>query len=231
MVALAALSMWLGPRGARKANGFTYGPIAEVAILFAGIFTTMVPALALLEAHGGELGLDRPWQFFLASGALSSVLDNAPTYLTFLQTELGALDQEQIDAAANELEQMAAANTIEVRNSLRPPEVKQAVEAMVKYHPTDVKRGKLRRAQVEVAFLVGVPARNVFLVAISLGAVFFGACTYIGNGPNFMVKSIADSHGAKTPSFITYVWKYSIPILIPTYALVWWVFLKESPHL
>jgi Na+/H+ antiporter NhaD/arsenite permease-like protein len=68
------------------------------------------------------------------------------------------------------------------------------------------------------------------LVAISLGAVFFGACTYIGNGPNFMVKSIADSHGATTPSFVVYVLKYSLPILIPTYILVWWIFLRASPH-
>jgi len=231
MLAAAVGSKWLTRDEPYNRNEFSYAAIKEVAILFIGIFSTMAPALQWLQANADRMPLKTPGQYYFTCGGLSSVLDNAPTYLTFLQTELGALDQEQIDAAANELEQMAAANTIEVRNSLRPPEVKQAVEAMVKYHPTDVKRGKLRRAQVEVAFLVGVPARNVFLVAISLGAVFFGACTYIGNGPNFMVKSIADSHGAKTPSFITYVWKYSIPILIPTYALVWWVFLKESPHL
>ena len=64
-------------------------------------------------------------------------------------------------------------------------------------------------------------------MAISLGSVFFGACTYIGNGPNFMVKSIADSHGARTPSFTGYIVKYTLPILIPTYLLVWWVFLRS----
>jgi Na+/H+ antiporter NhaD/arsenite permease-like protein len=84
MVAIALLSYWVGPKEARSANGFSWGPIVEVAILFAGIFITMVPALALLEARGNDLGLEAPWQFFWVTGVLSSVLDNAPTYLTFL---------------------------------------------------------------------------------------------------------------------------------------------------
>ena len=130
----------------RKANRFTFHPILEVAALFAGIFVTMLPALDLLRARGAELGVREPWQFFWATGALSSFLDNAPTYLTFL-------------ALAQGLGQ--------------PAEV------------------------------VGVP--HATLVAISLGAVFMGANTYIGNGPNFMVRSIAEERGVKMPSFGGYM--------------------------
>ncbi len=84
IVALAALSLKLTPARIRRANGFSAGPMVEVAVLFAGIFLTMVPALDLLRLRGDELGVRAPWQFFWASGALSSFLDNAPTYLTFL---------------------------------------------------------------------------------------------------------------------------------------------------
>jgi len=84
IVALAVLSLWLTPRGIRRDNGFSAGPMLEVAALFAGIFLTMIPALELLRERGGELGVREPWQFFWASGILSSFLDNAPTYLTFL---------------------------------------------------------------------------------------------------------------------------------------------------
>ena len=150
MVGLAIASILLGPRPARKANAFTYGPIVEVAILFAGIFITMVPALALLEARGAELGLTHPWQFFLVTGGLSSVLDNAPTYLTFLSTALGL----HMDAG-----------------------------------------------QSAVVTLTDGTVPSLFLTAISVGAVFMGANTYIGNGPNFMVKAIAEEVGYAMPSF------------------------------
>jgi Na+/H+ antiporter NhaD/arsenite permease-like protein len=84
IVALAVLSLRLTPRQIRRDNGFSAGPMIEVAVLFAGIFLTMIPALDLLRLRGDELGVRAPWQFFWASGALSSFLDNAPTYLTFL---------------------------------------------------------------------------------------------------------------------------------------------------
>jgi Na+/H+ antiporter NhaD/arsenite permease-like protein len=160
MVACTLASVRVGPKDARTANGFTWGPITEVAILFAGIFVTMVPALALLEARGDELGLDRPWQFFLVSGVLSSVLDNAPTYLTFL----------------------TAARSLGLAS--------------------------------EVA---GVPA--AFLTAISLGAVLMGANTYIGNGPNFMVKAIAEESGYKMPLFFGYA-AQAVVILTPIYVVI-----------
>jgi len=89
IVALAALSLWLTARRIRRDNGFSAGPMLEVAALFAGIFLTMIPALELLRERGGGLGVRAPWQFFWASGILSSFLDNAPTYLTFLALAQG----------------------------------------------------------------------------------------------------------------------------------------------
>jgi len=165
MIGLTIASVVLGPRPARKANGFTYGPILEVAILFAGIFVTMVPALALLESRGSELGLDQPWQFFLITGGLSSMLDNAPTYLTFLSTAMGL---DFADAGLTMLELTDGA----------------------------------------------VP--EIFLVAISTSAVFMGANTYIGNGPNFMVKAIAEDSGYKMPSFFGFAAK-AVLTLSPIY--------------
>ncbi len=164
MVGLAALSFASAGPELRRANQFSFAPILEVAALFAGIFLTMLPALDLLRARGAGLGVREPWQFFWAAGALSSFLDNAPTYLTFLALAQG-LDL--------------------------PPEV------------------------------VGVSHR--VLVAISLGAVFMGANTYIGNGPNFMVRAIAESRGVRMPSFGGYM-IYSLLVLIPTFVLVTLVF-------
>ena len=89
IVALAALSLWRTPRAIRRANEFTAAPMVEVAVLFFGIFLTMLPALELLRLRGHELGVRQTWQFFWASGALSSFLDNAPTYLTFLALAQG----------------------------------------------------------------------------------------------------------------------------------------------
>ena len=89
IVALAALSFWRTPRAIRRANEFTWSPMVEVAVLFFGIFLTMIPALELLRLRGGDLGVRQTWQFFWASGALSSFLDNAPTYLTFLALAQG----------------------------------------------------------------------------------------------------------------------------------------------
>lgn len=157
MLGLALVSAIVLPREPRRQNRFGYGPIIEVAVLFAGIFITMVPALALLEARGSELGLDSPVHFFLVTGGLSSVLDNAPTYLTFL----------------------AAAQGMQLADEV-----------------------------------VGVP--NAYLVAISVSAVFMGANTYIGNGPNFMVKAIADDAGYRTPSFFGYAWR-ALLLLTPVY--------------
>jgi len=166
MIALAALSLWRTPEAIRRANGFTSYPIAEVAVLFFGIFLTMIPALELLRGRGGELGVREPWQFFWAAGMLSSFLDNAPTYLTFLALAqgLGLADQ-----------------------------------------------------------VVGVT--HAVLAAISVGAVFMGANTYIGNAPNFMVKAIAEEAKVPMPSFLGYM-VYSGAVLLPLFGAVTLVFFR-----
>ncbi len=147
----------------RQKNHFTWGAIKEVAVLFAGIFITMQPALMLLKSMGGSLGLTRPVQMFWVTGALSSFLDNTPTYLVFLTTS-GAMDYSQ-----------GIATTL----------------------------GKIP---------VGM------LTAISCGAVFMGANTYIGNAPNFMVKAISDENGIHMPSFFGYI-LWSLCILVPVFIL------------
>jgi len=164
IAALAGLSLWQTPRRIRRANGFTAHPIGEVATLFLGIFITMIPALELLRTRGGELGVREPWQFFWAAGTLSSFLDNAPTYLTFL----------------------ALGRALGLAN--------------------------------EVAGL-----SHDVLAALSAGSVFMGANTYIGNAPNFMVKSIAEEARVRMPSFFGYM-AYSGAVLLPLFGLVTWLF-------
>ena len=166
MVAVSALSLALTSRAVREANRFTFHAIAEVAALFAGIFVTMLPALDVLHAHGRDLGLTQPWHFFWSAGLLSSFLDNAPTYLTF----------------------------VAIAQSLGLP--------------------------AEVAGMT-----HQVLAAISAGAVFMGANTYIGNGPNFMVRSIAEERGIKMPSFLGYM-GYSGAVLIPVFIVITLVFFR-----
>ncbi len=174
---LGALSLLMVRDETRIANRFSFQPIAEVAVLFAGIFAAMLPALAILEARGDQLGLRQPWQFFWATGSLSSFLDNAPTYLTFAATASGLMGTE-----AGHLDQLLLATREGIRGEM-------------------------------------------LLTGISVGAVFMGANSYIGNGPNFMVKAIAEEAGVKMPSFFGYM-KYSIGILIPLFMLVTLIFFR-----
>jgi Na+/H+ antiporter NhaD/arsenite permease-like protein len=178
IAALAAASLATTEASIRRANHFTWGPILEVAAVFAGVFVTMVPALKVLEAHGAALGLSRPWHFVWASGLLSSVLDNAPTYLTFVSLAVGVLNQGGAGLTADDL-------------------------GRVVQHP----QGAL------------------YLAAVSCGAVFMGANTYIGNGPNFMVKDMAERRGVSMPSFFGYM-LWSLPVLVPLFVLVTLVFFR-----
>ena len=172
------LSWNFTPREIRQENEFTWFPIIEVAYLFAGIFMTIIPALEILKAgeHGALAFLiktvSEPVHYFWATGALSSFLDNAPTYLTFFNSALGQLLPGVPEATA--------------------------VQDLMTTH-------------------------KVYLEAISAGAVFMGANTYIGNAPNFMVRSIAEESGIKMPSFFGYM-VYSIFILIPMFTLVSLIF-------
>jgi Na+/H+ antiporter NhaD/arsenite permease-like protein len=167
MVLIALLAYRSTPREFHKENDFSWGPIVEVVVVFAGIFATMIPALALLNQHGKDLGLTEPWHFFWATGILSSFLDNAPTYLTFTSTASGLL-------------------------------------------------GTNGHALHE---LVTNPHGAQLLKGIALGAVCMGANTYIGNGPNFMVKAIAEESGTRMPSFFGYM-LYSALILIPLFLIL-----------
>jgi Na+/H+ antiporter NhaD/arsenite permease-like protein len=169
------LSLTLTPDEHREANGFTWDPIAEVAILFAGIFACIIPVLAMLQAgKDGAFawllalvtnsdGMPHDVAYFWLTGVLSEFLDNAPTYLVFFELAGG-------DAKA----------------------------------------------------LMGPLAST--LAAISMGAVYMGSLTYIGNAPNLMVYAIAVERGIKMPSFFGYLLRASI-IMLPVLALVTFVFV------
>jgi Na+/H+ antiporter NhaD/arsenite permease-like protein len=179
VLVLAALaSLWLTPDQHRAANGFTFEPILEVALLFAGIFVCAVPVLAMLAAgHDGAFG----WllaavtapnggphvvAYFWLTGILSAILDNAPTYLVFFK--------------------LAGGNAADLMGPL-----------------------------------------SGALAAISMGAVYMGALTYIGNAPNFMIYAIATERGIKMPSFFGYM-AWSIVVLAPVFALITYLFV--APH-
>jgi Na+/H+ antiporter NhaD/arsenite permease-like protein len=179
LIGMGLLSLAATRREVRAGNEFTWAPILEVAYLFAGIFITIIPALAILKA--GDKGalawliqsVNTPAHYFWATGALSSFLDNAPTYLTFFNSALG------------------------------------------KFYPG------LPEAQAVSGLIV---EKIPYLAAISAGAVFMGANTYIGNAPNFMVKSIAEEAGVKMPSFFGYMFKYSIPVLVVLFVVITFIF-------
>ncbi|MCX6136466.1 MAG: sodium:proton antiporter [Ignavibacteriales bacterium] len=175
MIAAAIGSYYTTAKSVHTKNDFNFQPIREVAILFVGIFATMIPALDWLTLNSRTLGLETPAQFYWGSGLLSSFLDNAPTYLNFLTAAFG-------------LHGMSVENPA---------------------HMT--------------AFLND---HWQFVQAVSLGSVFFGACTYIGNGPNFMVKSIAEQSGVAMPTFFGYIVKFTLVYLLPIYGVVWFLFFR-----
>ena len=173
MLAAAAGSYFTTKKSVHAANGFNFHPAIEVAVLFAGVFATMIPALAWLDHNAGSLlgHNPSPGTFYFGTGTLSALLDNAPTYLGFLSALAGVTGGKDITALLAD--------------------------------------------------------HGAHLIAISVGAVFFGAATYIGNGPNFMVKSIAEQTGVRTPTFVEFVWKFSLPFLLPVLVLVWALFFKS----
>ena len=174
LLSLTFMSLYTTKRRVRYGlNKFSWAPIIEVAVLFLGIFTTMTPALAYLNANAASLGLDATWQFYYSTGLLSSFLDNTPTAVAFHSVATG-LTPDQMAVFGGEM-------------------------------------------------MAGIP--EILLEAICLGSVFFGAMTYIGNGPNFMVKAIAEENGIKMPSFFGYMLRFSLIVLLPVYILVQLIFL------
>jgi Na+/H+ antiporter NhaD/arsenite permease-like protein len=169
---IIGVSLQITPKRVREANAFHYGPLREVALLFIGIFITMVPAIEALSHAAPHLPVDSTPGLFLMTGALSSVLDNAPTYLIF-----ASLAADRAGFAGD-------------------------LHALATHAPQ-------------------------LLAAVSIGAVFMGANTYIGNGPNLLVKAVAEGAGAarvKMPNFLAYAATATL-ILTPVYALVIWLIL------
>jgi len=99
----------------------------------------------------------------------------------------------------------------------------------LKYHADHLASRHVGEEEIDVAFLLGNVKYNSYLLAISVGAVFFGANTYIGNGPNFMVKSIAEQQKVQAPTFLGYLFKYTVPFMLPMLVAVWWVFFRRGP--
>jgi len=172
MLAAALGSYFTTPKAIHAANHFDFHPLREVVILFAGIFATMMPALDWLGANAREIfGANPPPGIcFWSAGGLSAILDNAPTYLVFLNALLGATGAPGISSLLN---QHAGA-----------------------------------------------------LLAVSVGSVFFGAATYIGNGPNFMIKTVAEQEKICAPRFLEFVWKFALPFLLPALAALWLIFFR-----
>ncbi len=186
MFAVAFLAYRTADKEAMRGNEFNFEPIKEVAFLFIGIFSTMIPALDLIgayaESHAAEFSVSR---FYWMTGALSGVLDNAPTYLNFLAGSMGKFGSD--------------IGSVE------------AVRGFASGMPSPIE---------------GDVPSDVYLLAISVAAVFFGAMTYIGNAPNFMVKNIAEQADTEVPGFVEYVYKYSLPVLVPVFAVIWFIFFN-----
>lgn len=223
MVASAAAAYLTTSQEVHEANDFNFHPIREVAILFAGIFATMMPALDWLQANSSLLGAPTVSMYYWLSGSLSSVLDNAPTYLSFLSAALGSMVDPQL---ADQVQ--AALATAASGSGAAPPDAVASMVAFLREHlPAATANGTVSRNQIELACLLGHPDLARFIVAISVGSVFFGANTYIGNGPNFMVKAIAEQQRVDTPTFLGYIVRYTLPVMLPMLAVVWLLFFRS----
>lgn len=189
MIGAAVASYFLTRPQIHQANEFNFEPVKEVAILFIGIFATMLPTLDWLAANAKTLVIPSPSFFYWATGFLSGFLDNAPTYYTFLTAAMGVfVSPETLEKLRQLNPDSAALDRVKIAHMLMNPEMAKAI------------------------------------IAISMGSVFFGALTYIGNGPNFMVKSIAHHNKVHTPTFIGYLTGFAIPFLLPVLTIIWFVF-------
>jgi Na+/H+ antiporter NhaD/arsenite permease-like protein len=217
MIAAAVGSYLTTKKSIHQANDFNFHPIQEVAILFVGIFLTMIPALDWLQQNATQVlgAAPKPAMFYWGSGILSAVLDNAPTYLSFLSAIFGSCIDPKMVAHIQEI--LTAHGTDYAAAIVTEPE---------KFYPQLLASGKMDVEHIDMAFLLGNSSFNAYIVAISIGAVFFGAATYIGNGPNFMVKSIADQQKINTPGFLGYVFKFTLPYLLPMLVVIWFLFFR-----
>lgn len=227
LAAAAVGSYFTTPKSVHESNAFHFHPLREVAVLFAGIFATMMPALDWLRIHAGGFGQPNPTLFYWGSGVLSSVLDNAPTYVSFLNAGFGAFTPADtvpavlayVKAHGGDLSALTAA-------APHAAQIRQAVMALQSYDPSGLATGNLTGTKVEMALLLANPVGIKCLQALSIGSVFFGANTYIGNGPNFMVKAIAEDQKAPTPTFFGYTLKFAFPFVLPMLVIVWLLFFR-----
>src|SRR5204863_1681853 len=157
-----------------QANHFNFEPIREVAILFIGIFATMLPALEWLQHNAKNLGMSSPSFFYWGSGILSSVLDNAPTYYSFLTAIFGVFVQPDIVEQVKLAIQNGGADMMTVAGSAHSAEIQATLATLQKYHPVALQAKSITVEQIEVAYLLGNATLNHFVTAISIGAVFFG---------------------------------------------------------
>jgi Na+/H+ antiporter NhaD/arsenite permease-like protein len=227
MLAAAAGSWFTTRKHIHHSNEFNWHPIREVALLFLGLFATMLPALDWLEANAGRMGSPTPTFFYWTSGLLSSVLDNMPTYLCFLKAIFGAFLDPDVIAQVQHLIASGGADLAAYVHGAQTEEIKATFAALQKYHGDHVLAKSVTKEEIEIAFLLGNAKFNSYILAISVGAVFFGANTYIGNGPNFMVKSIADHAKVHTPGFPGYVGRFALPFMLPMLLLIWLIFFKH----
>jgi Na+/H+ antiporter NhaD/arsenite permease-like protein len=222
---LAAVGSYLSTKKEiHTKNDFNFLPIKEVGILFLGIFATMVPALDWLELNATRIGIQSAGQFYWATGSLSSVLDNAPTYLNFLSASIGLFVNDETVRQLYHLIQTHGADIAQA-GAQYPADVRNTFDVLMKYHGDLVASGIVPIDDIQVAYLIG--NHNIYIQAISIAAVFFGAATYIGNGPNFMVKSIAEQTGVKCPSFFGYIAKFTLPVLFPIFLMIWYFFFRS----
>jgi len=223
MLLAAAGSYLLTKKEIHVKNDFNFLPIKEVAILFFGIFATMIPALEWLEQNAGQIGISTPGQFYWGAGILSSVLDNAPTYLSFLSASIGLFVDADI---VNQVQHLVATNGADIGSvaGKHSEEIRNTFATLMKYHGDLVAARSVPVDDINISYLIG--NHNIYLKSISIASVFFGACTYIGNGPNFMVRSIAANAHADVPTFAGYIGKYTLPILLPIFACVWFLFFR-----
>lgn len=227
LMVLAAIGSYFTTREeVHEANHFNFHPIREVAIVFIGIFGTMLPALDWLGTNAKQFDEVSVSFLYWGSGMLSSALDNAPTYLCFLKVATAHFTSPEVIAQVNHLIQTGGADLGQVAGA-HAEQIRQTFLILQKHHAADLVGGKITEQQIAIAGLLATAEGNQSLAAISVGAVFFGANTYIGNGPNFMVKAIADHQKVHPPGFLAYIWRFALPFMLPMLLIVWWLFFRH----